>query len=349
MPADSNLFKEIKRFEEKYAQDPHGLAFARLADSYRKAGELERGLALVEEGLARHPDYLNARIVCARILSERGETSPAVAAFRAVLELDRQNLVALRALGDLARSIGDREAARGWYERVLEVEPLGEDVRALLEELRDEPGPATETGSDEARERAEPGHEEATAAEGEEAEPRSELTEDAEASWLASLEPPVDEPEFASGVESEGPEEPDDVETATLAELYLKQGLYEEALRIYARLARRDPEDFFLREKLKTARLLAERGPLMAAAAAAPTQRPVARDAASAMQTAVVTQRTPAADAAAPEAEAPAGAHAPVPDIREYLRGLLGEAAAAARVETRAARFDSWLRRTEPE
>ena len=44
------LAKEIQQFEQQVRRDPEGRAFARLADAYRKDGQLERAL----EVFARH-------------------------------------------------------------------------------------------------------------------------------------------------------------------------------------------------------------------------------------------------------------------------------------------------------
>lgn len=219
---------EIRRFAAQVAQNPESLAFARLADAYRKAGAPERALETVEEGLLRHPDYLSAHIVRARTLREMDRRSAASAAFRRVLELDPQNLVALRALAELAVEAGDGDEARRLGERLQELEPLDEQMRSALRAF-EPPG-----GEDERVERV--------------AEERPSTGE---------------EPEMATESRETGAEaheaaetDSDRLDTATMAELYLRQGLYEEAERVYARLLRFRPDDPEVRRKLERVRIL---------------------------------------------------------------------------------------------
>ena len=127
MPPD-DFADEIDRLEARSASDPRTHTFARLADLYRKAGELERALEVVESGLRHHPHYLNARIVHARLLRELGRRGDAVIAFEHVLQIDSQNLVAQAALTELRQGVRPvapeapaahpRPAASGWLSRL---------------------------------------------------------------------------------------------------------------------------------------------------------------------------------------------------------------------------------------
>jgi tetratricopeptide (TPR) repeat protein len=135
MAPDSTSHEEIKRFEEQYRSQPESLVFARLADAYRKAGEPFQALEVLEEGLARHPDYPSAHIVQARALRDLGRLDDAVRSFRRVLDLDAGNLVAVRELGSLAHERGELSEARHWYERLVQVDPTNEEAARLLEEL----------------------------------------------------------------------------------------------------------------------------------------------------------------------------------------------------------------------
>lgn len=289
---------EIRRFAAQVAENPESLAFARLADAYRKAGALERALETVEQGLLRHPDYLSAHIVRGRTLRELGRRSAASAAFRRVLELDPQNLVALRALAELAVEDGNSDEARRLYERLQELEPLDERVRAALRGLD--------------RSREEEGVERV-------AEERPGTGE---------------EPQMATeGAEARADEEPgegdsDRLDTSTMAELYLRQGLYEEAERVYARLLRFRPDDPEVRRKLERVRVLI-RG-----------ERPDDEG----LDVASVEEAEHASDAS-PESRA----ELPGPDhtIRRYLQRLMsGETPADQALDVpRPSAFDAWLER----
>jgi tetratricopeptide (TPR) repeat protein len=145
MSSDSTS-AEIHRFERRYAAEPGSLVFARLADAYRRAGQLDRGLEVVEEGLAKHPDYLSAHLVHARILRTLERLDAAAGAVERALALDEQNLVALRARAELAMELGDTATAEKCYERILEIEPFDQVVRDALRDIRAsiEPGPSAE-------------------------------------------------------------------------------------------------------------------------------------------------------------------------------------------------------------
>lgn len=143
MQTDPELSDEIRRFEEQYAQNPDSLVFARLADLHRKAGRPERALELLDEGLQRHPDYLSAHIVRARCLRALDRRQESEEVFGHVLELDGENLVALRSLAEMAWERGDGETARQRLRELLDLDPSNEEARDLLEEIREgrEQGP----------------------------------------------------------------------------------------------------------------------------------------------------------------------------------------------------------------
>ncbi|MFW6331140.1 MAG: tetratricopeptide repeat protein, partial [Gemmatimonadota bacterium] len=125
---------EITKLESLYEEHPEGRIFTPLAEAYRKAGELERAHQVLADGLDRHPDYSSAHVVLGRVLMDQGRTDEADAEFRRVLELDPHNLIAIRALGDLARSRGDQTAALEYYHRLLEQES-NDEVREIVDEL----------------------------------------------------------------------------------------------------------------------------------------------------------------------------------------------------------------------
>jgi tetratricopeptide (TPR) repeat protein len=126
---------DIAKLESLYAEHPEGRIFTHLAEAYRKAGELDRAVEVLHSGLERHPEYSSAHVVLGRVLHDQGKTDDAEFAFRRVLDLDRHNLVALRALGDLARADGRNDEALNYYQRLLDVEPADEDVRSVMDEM----------------------------------------------------------------------------------------------------------------------------------------------------------------------------------------------------------------------
>lgn len=124
----------VDELRKRYHENPRRF-FAPLANEYRKTGFLDRAILLCEKHLAEQPDNLNGLVVYGQTLFESGRHGDAKAPFEMALNLDQENLIALRHLGDIAKLEGDLEGARKWYERVLEFDRRNEEVLALLEEV----------------------------------------------------------------------------------------------------------------------------------------------------------------------------------------------------------------------
>ena len=64
---------EIEKLERRYAENPHGLTFAPLAEVHRKNGDVARALELLTAGLELHPNYIPASIVLGRCHQDLGD------------------------------------------------------------------------------------------------------------------------------------------------------------------------------------------------------------------------------------------------------------------------------------
>jgi tetratricopeptide (TPR) repeat protein len=147
--AETHL-EEIAKLETLYASNPEGRVFTHLADAYRKAGELDRAREILEQGLPKHENYASAHVVLGRVLEAQGEYDAATGAFNRVLALDPENRIALRSLGDLARTRGDTEGALEVYGQLLQIDPGADDVRAAIEDIVAGAAPAAGFAADEA-------------------------------------------------------------------------------------------------------------------------------------------------------------------------------------------------------
>jgi tetratricopeptide (TPR) repeat protein len=125
---------EIEKLEQRFREKPEQW-FAALADAYRKAGEVERALDVVRAGLEKRPNYTSGHIVLGRCLLDQINDPEASQAFERVLELDAENIIALKALSEIADRQGDRRAARQWLERLLDVDPMNDEARSALETI----------------------------------------------------------------------------------------------------------------------------------------------------------------------------------------------------------------------
>jgi tetratricopeptide (TPR) repeat protein len=121
------------------SRDPEGRAFAPLADAYRRKGDLEEAAALVEDGLARLPEFTPGHLISARIARARGDLDTARRELDQLLELDHENVLALLERAEVARDTGDRESAVADLQHLLVLEPAHLGARAALDRLESAP------------------------------------------------------------------------------------------------------------------------------------------------------------------------------------------------------------------
>lgn len=139
MPADDVATAQaIRRQEERLQRDPTSLAFAQLADLYRKVGRIQEAIALCRGGLARYPHYTTARLILAKALVADGALDPALAELTAILELSPKDLQSHRLAAEVHRRQGRLDAAVEHLEAVTRLDPGDRESRALLSLLRAE-------------------------------------------------------------------------------------------------------------------------------------------------------------------------------------------------------------------
>ena len=132
----------VDELKKRYEENPRRF-FAPLANEYRKAGDLEAAIDLCKMHLEEQPGHLSGHIVYGQALFESSRPADARSIFEAALQLDPENLIALRHLGDIAKADGDATTATHWYQRVLDADPRNEEVTALIESLKQAPPPST--------------------------------------------------------------------------------------------------------------------------------------------------------------------------------------------------------------
>ena len=119
--ADSARIEELKR---RVQLDPASIAFASLAEEYRRAGQFDAAIATCEAGLQRHPAYLSARVTLGRCLIETGRYDEARVALEQVLQAAPENLAAIRGLAEIHHRVGeDPETAQSYASSFADLEP----------------------------------------------------------------------------------------------------------------------------------------------------------------------------------------------------------------------------------
>jgi tetratricopeptide (TPR) repeat protein len=101
--ADSPRIEELRR---RVQMDPASIAFAALAEEYRRAGRFDDAIATCTAGLQRHPAYLSAHVTLGRALLEVGQFDEAREELEHVLKLAPENLAAIRGLAEIQHRRG---------------------------------------------------------------------------------------------------------------------------------------------------------------------------------------------------------------------------------------------------
>src|SRR5439155_22482254 len=91
----------IEDLRRRIEKDPASIAFAQLAEEYRRAGQLAEAVEACRAGLAIHPGYPSARVTLGRALLELQQLDEAKAEFEQVLKSATENLAAIRGLAEI--------------------------------------------------------------------------------------------------------------------------------------------------------------------------------------------------------------------------------------------------------
>lgn len=127
---------EIEKLEARYRENPKGRNFAPLADAYRKAGLIDNAIELCQTGLQLHPDYVSGHIVHGRCLVDKKDDTGAEAVFRKVLDLDPENILALKVLAEISERNEHFGAAAEWLNRLLLADPMNGEAADGLSRVR---------------------------------------------------------------------------------------------------------------------------------------------------------------------------------------------------------------------
>lgn len=211
---------DINSLREKFEENPDSMAFAPLADAYRKEGDLENAEEVCLEGLKRHPNYVGGRMILARIYLEAEKFLLVASVSQSVIKMESENLMAhsllWQALVQLKR---DKDAIKV-LDRLLALNPSDLDAGKALTEIKDRLASGDKSGAESKPDAGE----EKGSEEGSEEGTEKSKAEVVEASADENTE------QASEGKSSQGE---NDAEIATLlrvAELYFKKGQVEKAV-----------------------------------------------------------------------------------------------------------------------
>ena len=132
MIADSPRIQDLRR---RVREDPASIAFAQLAEEYRRAGDNTEAAAICRAGLAHHPTYLSARVTLGRALIELNRLDDALQELTTVLATAPENLPAIRAVAEIHQRQGRMQDALGFYRRALTLAKYDPELESAVERI----------------------------------------------------------------------------------------------------------------------------------------------------------------------------------------------------------------------
>lgn len=203
--------EKISIYTELFAKDPHSTIFVPLCEAYRRLGRFDEAIEAANKGIMQNPSFPAGYVALGRTRYQQEQIDQAVDAFEKALLLDKDNLAALKGLAKIRLRQKDWEAARELLDHVISLDPGNLVVMRLL----------------------------------------TILEKQATASGTRLKNAFRDEPKrmvLAERVEEEQTSEP--IATITIAEIYIRQGFPEKALKVYRDLLRVNPQNDQVRQKL---------------------------------------------------------------------------------------------------
>ncbi len=138
---DNSRIEDLRRRVQK---DPASIAFAQLAEEYRRAGQFQESVDACRAGLAIHPGYLSARVTLGRALIELGHFDEGEQELSQVLKSAPDNLAALRGTADIHRQRDNLPRALEFYRAALSLAKNDPDLQETVADLTRKIAPTRE-------------------------------------------------------------------------------------------------------------------------------------------------------------------------------------------------------------
>jgi len=135
----TSLLPKIAGYTEILSKDPKSTVFVPLCDAYQQMGLIDDALEVARKGVEALPRFSPGLAILGRIYGLKGETSLAIDSFEKALQIDDQNLTALKGLISIRMQRGEKEEARSLLERVVVLRPEDQKARELLGRLGSSP------------------------------------------------------------------------------------------------------------------------------------------------------------------------------------------------------------------
>lgn len=101
----------IAELRRRVEADPASIAFAQLAEEYRREGEYAQAVHVCRAGLTQYPSYLSARVTLGRALAGLARLDEAREELERVLHVAPDNVAAKKALAEIGAGSAPRPAS----------------------------------------------------------------------------------------------------------------------------------------------------------------------------------------------------------------------------------------------
>ncbi len=132
----------IDELRRRVQSDPASIAFAQLAEEYRRSGQTEEAVRVCREGLTRHPGYLSARVTLGRALLDLGQLMGAREELEFVVAEAPENLAAVRGMAEISHREGETAEALNYYQRALALARHDPEIEEIVQQLSRQLGAA---------------------------------------------------------------------------------------------------------------------------------------------------------------------------------------------------------------
>ena len=125
----------LESLRRRVQQDPSSIAFAQLAEEYRRVGQLQEAVNTSRTGLEIHPAYHSARVTLGRALLELNLFEDAARELAQVLKSAPENLAAIKSLAEAHHRQGALADALTQYRAALAISRHDPDLEQTVRML----------------------------------------------------------------------------------------------------------------------------------------------------------------------------------------------------------------------
>lgn len=270
---DKSLSPDIVRLSERLSANPDSKLFVPLAEAYLKSGMRDEALFVLTDGVRKHPTLVSGRLMLGKILIEKGALSDAKIQFEQAIEVNPENIPSLKNLALIDEREGKYQDVLASYRKIISIDPHDKEIKSLLASLEAEAFPPSEIevplSLSETIENEEVLSETSNGllsgfldeqkaqnvSEVEARTPREEM-EEKQPDFYGTTDPVSrgeEEAETEQAPEVDLLEEAAPLATPMLAELYMSQRCYQEAVDIYQKVLLQNPSDLESQKGLESA------------------------------------------------------------------------------------------------